>query len=67
MIVYTYRHNTVREPLSLFLVGRDFVFETVNECRMFMGRCLDERVDEFVIVGGTWNDGAFTGVKVVDL
>lgn len=64
--VYTYRHNTVRDPLTPFTVRANFVFPSTEACRKFVAQCLDDKAPEYVVVEGAWDNGTFTGARVVE-
>lgn len=62
---YTYRHNTCSDPLEPFKTGADFVFESAEDCRAFVDRCLDDMAPGYVVIEGDWSEGIFTGSRVV--
>lgn len=63
--MYTYRHNTVRDPLTPFKVSADFVFATAEDCRAFVYRCLDDMAKDYIVIEGEWSEGLFIGARVV--
>lgn len=63
--MYTYRHNTVCDPLAPFEVSGDFVFSSAAACREYVDRCLDDMSKDYVVVEGTWGNGRFVGARVV--
>ena len=65
-ICFTYRHNSVSNPLSAFKVDEIYVFPTADAYQDFVDKCLDHMASEYLVLEGTWTDGRFTGHKVVE-
>lgn len=41
------------------------MFESAEECRAFVDRCLDGMAPDYVVIEGEWSEGFFAGSRVV--